>query len=305
LKNAVQGKKHLPFKASHIEEWVLNALPVLTFNKERLMPRSGANQSLLGKKVMLVGCGSVGGEVADKLAASGVGHIHLCDPDSLSLNNLYRHILPPAFVSCPKTVALWLNLNSKYPWLEITGDMTKLLALRDRKTLSSFDLIIIAIGSPTQERMFHDYLIKEKIKVPVINTWVEGYGVGGHSVLDIPGTPGCLRCAYVDPENFSRGLSSNLNFLATNQDLTRNHAGCGDAFLPYSYTSSTLTALITVDLAVKYLSHRVNVSSRVSWKGSSEDAIKYGFVLSERYHAFNRSLEILPLYNPECDICNG
>ncbi|HBX4416843.1 MULTISPECIES: ThiF family adenylyltransferase [Enterobacteriaceae] len=305
LKNAVQGKKHLPFKASHIEEWVLKALPVLTFNKERLMPRSGANQSLLGKKVMLVGCGSVGGEVADKLAASGVGHIHLCDPDSLSLNNLYRHILPPAFVSCPKTVALWLNLNSKYPWLEITGDMTKLLALRDRKTLSTFDLIIIAIGSPTQERMFHDYLIKEKIKVPVINTWVEGYGVGGHAVLDIPGTPGCLRCAYVDSDNFSRGLSSNLNFLATNQDLTRNHAGCGDAFLPYSYTSSTLTALITVDLAVKYLSHRVNVSSRVSWKGSSEDAIEYGFVLSERYHAFNRSLEILPLYNPECDICNG
>ncbi|WP_318351667.1 hypothetical protein [Klebsiella pneumoniae] len=41
-----------------------------------------------------------------------------------------------------------------------------------------YDLIIIAIGAPTQERLFHDYLIKEKINVPVINTWVEGYGIG-------------------------------------------------------------------------------------------------------------------------------
>lgn len=304
LKNVIKGRKHLPFKEIHLGSWVLKALPVLTFNKERLMPRSGANQSLLGKKVMLIGCGSVGGEVADKLAASGVGHISLYDPDLLSLNNLYRHILPPSYVSCPKTLALWHSLNSKYPWLEVRSFDNRLLALRDSTILSSFDLIIIAIGSPTHERIFHDYLLKEKIKVPVINTWVEGYGVGGHAVLDIPKTKGCLRCAYVDPSDFSRGLASNLNFLAPNQNLTKNHAGCGDAFLPYTYIASTQTALITVDLAIKYLNHRVHVSSRVSWKGSSKDAIEGGFKLSERYQAFDRSLEVLPLHNPECDICN-
>jgi hypothetical protein len=81
---------------------MLEPFIVLTFNKERIMPRSGAEQSLTSKKVMLVGCGSVGGDIADKLAASGVGHIDLYDPDTLSLNNLYRHILPPQYVSFHK-----------------------------------------------------------------------------------------------------------------------------------------------------------------------------------------------------------
>ncbi|QMD46912.1 ThiF family adenylyltransferase [Citrobacter freundii] len=304
LKSPVKGRKHLPFKGSHLVEWELTPLEVSTFNQDRLMPRSGAEQSLLRKKVLLVGCGSVGGEIADKLAASGIGYITLCDPDCLSLNNLYRHILPPAYVSSRKSLALWHSLTSKYPWITIEHYTDRLLELRHRAFLSQFDIIIIAIGSPTHERLFHDYLIKEKIYTPVINTWVEGYGIGGHAVLDIPAQKGCLRCAYVDPSDFSRGLASNLNFLAPNQDLTKNHAGCGDAFLPYTYIASTQTALITADLAAKYLLGKVNDSSKVSWKGSPVDASENGFKLSDRYQAFNRSLEILPLYNTECDICN-
>ncbi|EPU7556576.1 ThiF family adenylyltransferase, partial [Enterobacter hormaechei] len=304
-KNSSKGRKTLPFKHSHMAEWTLEPVIVLTFNKERIMPRSGAEQSLTSKKVMLVGCGSVGGDVADKLAASGVGHIDLYDPETLSLNNLYRHILPPQYVSFHKPSALWHSLTSKYPWLEIGSYTGKLLDLRRRDLLMKYDLIIIAIGAPTQERLFHDYLIKEKINVPVINTWVEGYGIGGHAVLAIPGTKGCLRCSYVDPADFSRGLASNLNFLAPNQDLTKNHAGCGDAFLPYSYIASTQTALITANLGVQYLLNKIRESSRVSWKGSSEDAIANGFKLSGRYYAFTRILEVLPLFNEECDICNG
>ncbi|ELZ9578513.1 ThiF family adenylyltransferase [Klebsiella pneumoniae] len=304
-KNSCKGRKTLPFKQSHLTEWILEPIEVLTFNKERLMPRSGAEQSLLNKKVMLVGCGSVGGDIADKLAASGVGHLDLYDPDTLSLNNLYRHILPPIYTSFHKSQALWHSLTSKYPWLEVEKYTNTLLDLRNRKLLMEYDLIVIAIGAPTQERLFHDYLIKEKINVPVINTWVEGYGIGGHAILEIPETKGCLRCAYVDPVDFSRGLASNLNFLAPNQELTRNHAGCGDAFLPYTYIASTQTALITADLGVKYLLGKIRESSRVSWKGSAEDAIENGFKLSGRYHTFTRTLEVLPLLNDACDICNG
>ncbi|EFA4637624.1 ThiF family adenylyltransferase, partial [Escherichia coli] len=120
-KNSGKGRKTLPFKHSHLTEWTLEPIKVLTFNKERIMPRSGAEQSLTSKKVMLVGCGSVGGDIADKLAASGVGHIDLYDPDTLSLNNIYRHILPPQYVSFNKSYALWHSLTSKYPWLEIGG----------------------------------------------------------------------------------------------------------------------------------------------------------------------------------------
>ena len=55
---------------------------------------------------------------------------------------------------------------------------SELLSLRYENILNTFDLIIIAIGSPTQERIFHDYCIKNSVETAVINTWVEGYGIG-------------------------------------------------------------------------------------------------------------------------------
>ena len=53
---------------------------VRLFNKERVMPRSGAIQELQNKKVLLVGCGSVGSQIANQLASTGIGHITLSDP---------------------------------------------------------------------------------------------------------------------------------------------------------------------------------------------------------------------------------
>lgn len=305
LKSTINSKKNLPLTIEKLKDWNLKAVIVSTFNKEKLMPRSGAEITLQDKKVLLVGCGSVGGEIADKLAASGIGDLVLCDPDYFSLNNLYRHILPIDFVPLSKAMGLKLQLSNKYPWIKVNYSTELLLNLRNNNLLKDFDLIIIAIGSPTHERLFHDFLLKNKITVPVIYSWVEGYGIGGHAILDIPNVKGCMRCAYTNPINFTRGLSSNLNFLADNQNLTKNHAGCGDAFLPYTFIASTQTAIIAVDLAVKYLRKKVDISSKVSWKGCSDDAISLGFKINDRYHLFTESLVALPLYNKGCDICNG
>ena len=180
-----------------------------------------------------------------------------------------------------------------------------MLEFRNDSILNTYDLIIIAIGSPTKERIFHDYCIKNGVETAVINTWTEGYGIGGHAVLDIPEQKGCLRCAYVDNKNLCRGLVSNLNFLKPNQDLTKNLSGCGNAFLPYSNLSAIQTANITTDLALKYLQGKILSSSKVSWKGCSIDAQNENLALTDRYHAFSQSLLITPLLNPECDICNA
>ncbi|ENX46874.1 ThiF family adenylyltransferase [Acinetobacter pittii] len=304
LKNNIKSKKGLPLNREHLEFWELKAMNVRLFNKERVMPRSGAIQELQNKKVLLVGCGSVGSQIANQLASTGIGHLTLSDPETFSLDNLYRHTLAAHYISWPKTWGLQTELSNKYPWLEVQVMFSELLSLRYENILNTFDLIIIAIGSPTQERIFHDYCIKNSVETAVINTWVEGYGIGGHAVLDIPDSKGCLRCAYVDPIDFSRGLGSNLNFLKPNQNLTKNLAGCGNAFLPYSNLSALQTALITSNLAIKFLMGQLHSSSKVSWKGSDFDVIQAGFQVTDRYTQFAKSLEILPLLNSGCDLCN-
>lgn len=305
LKNNQSGKKRLPLTIEELLFWDLAPIDVSLFNKERLMPRSGANYALKDKKVLLVGCGSVGCEIADKMAATGIGRLDLSDPDMFSLDNMFRHSLSLDYVGYHKTSGLAFQLSRKYPWLETKGIFSvPLLKFRDKARLEEYDLIIVAIGSPTHERIFHDFMCKEGVRTPVINTWVEGYGVGGHATIDIPSSRGCMSCAYVDIENMSRGLSSNLNFLKDNQNIAKNHAGCGTAFLPYNYISSTQTALIASMIATRYLQGNLNESSRISWKGDATDAISEGFEMTDRYYAFMRSLEFLPLYNDFCDRCN-
>ena len=298
-------KKTLPTTENALSGWKISAVEVRLFNKDLVMPRSGAIKALSEKSVMLIGCGSVGSEIAQKIASSGVGELTLCDPDKFTLDNLYRHTLTRHWIGAKKSNALGIDIGFKYPWIRTRGFDSKLLGLRNKKVLSSYDLIIVAIGSPTHERLFHDYLLMDQVDTPVIYTWLEGYGVGGHAILDLPSRKGCLRCAYVDLNTICRGLASNLNFFEPNQNLTVNHAGCGDLFLPYNALSSAQTAIIATNLAVKCLVGKIIESSKISWKGDSTDARDAGFYLSHRYEHFTKSLEVLPLYNEYCDICNG
>lgn len=296
--------KTFPLKLESFTEWNIEACSIKLFDKSSLIPRGGAFCDLQDKHVLLVGCGSVGGYIADQLASCGLGNLTLVDSDTLSIENIYRHYLPIEYLHQYKTIGLQFRITTKYPWVNVIPADGCLLELRNDSIINRYDLIIIAIGSPTKERIFHDYCIKNEVETAIINTWTEGYGVGGHAVLDIPEQKGCLRCAYVDNENLCRGLVSNLNFLKPNQDLTRNLSGCGNAFLPYSNLSAIQTASITTDLALKFLQGNVKDSSKVSWKGSDLEALNENLELTDRYSSFSKSLLVTPLLNPECNICN-
>lgn len=298
------GKKSLPRTRERINNWSVAPISVTIFNKERLMPRSGADLTLEDKSVLVVGTGSVGGEITYKLGGAGVGKLVLSDPDLYTIDNIYRHVLMDRYLNCNKAAALCHSLHAKYPWINATYLDSTLLNLRNKQQLSSYDLIVIAIGSPTHERLFHDYLIENKIETPVINTWLEGYGIGGHAILDIKDSLGCLRCAYVDNQTGERGLSSNLNFVEPNQDLTVNHAGCGELFLPYNAVSAAQTALIATNLAIGALTGTITISSKASWKGDSYTCESSGFTVTHRYTVFEKSLQVLPLHNEECDLCH-
>ena len=298
------GKRTLPLKYTNLKDWWIKPIRVTVFNKERVLPRGGASTSLSDKSVLLVGCGSVGGEIAYKLASSGVGELVLVDPDNFSLDNIYRHVLDECLIGIGKALGLSLRIKSKHPWTKCRHFSNRLLDFRHKDILQNFDVMVIAIGSPTHERLFHDFLVENSILLPVINTWVEGYGVGGHATLDLPRSKGCLRCAYIDQSDLSRGLASNLNFLEPNQDVTVNHAGCGDLFLPYSTLNAAQTAIIAADLAIGCLSGVVSESCKVSWKGDASDAQKAGLQTTHRYQVFEKSLQRLPLYDKHCDICN-
>ncbi len=63
------------------------------FSRTELLFGEEAMQKLYKSKVIVFGVGGVGGYVVEALARSGVGEIHICDNDTVSLTNINRQIL--------------------------------------------------------------------------------------------------------------------------------------------------------------------------------------------------------------------
>ena len=297
----------LPASGAEAEagRWTPTPYRVRSLSRGSVVPRGGGSLELGKKSVLLIGCGSVGGELAMRLTSAGVGRLTASDPDTFSEENLYRHVLSVKDIGRLKTVALARDMALRHPWAELTSWCKRLEELRDPTVLQQFDLVVIAIGSPTVERVFAEYCRHENVGVPVINCWLEGYGIGGHAILVMPGAKGCWHCAYVDPQTLTRGLTSNLNFLKPGQVVMRNLGGCGTQFLPYSGIAASCTATMAADLSVRFLAGEVTTSSKVSWKGGDAEAMRASREVTWRYRHFGESLRILPLHNENCDLCGG
>ncbi len=301
------SKSSLPTSADEAEagRWTATPYRVRSLSRGSLVPRGGGSLDLSSKSILLVGCGSVGSDLALRLTSAGVGHLTVSDPEKFLEENLYRHTLSVKDIGRLKTEALAEEIVRKHPWAEAVPSRKSLQDLRDSAALRKFDLVIIAIGSPNVERVFAEFCIHEQVCVPIINCWLEGYGIGGHAIIAVPGTKGCWHCAYVDPKTLTRGLVSNLNFLAPDQVVMRNHGGCGTQFLPYSGIAAGYTASIASDLAVRFLEGQVTKSLKVSWKGADVEARRASLAVTRRYRHFTESLRILPLHDRNCDLCGS
>ena len=295
----------LPSSEAESRSWTATPYRVRSLSQASLVPRGGGSLDLKSKSVLLVGCGSVGSEVALRLTSAGVGRLTVADRDIFSEENLYRHVLSLKDIGLPKAAALANEITAKHPWAKVTVRYKWLEDLRDPADLQRFDLVIVAIGAPTAERVFAEHCRQEAVGVPVMNCWLEGHGIGGHAILAKPGTKGCWHCAYVDVKEFKRGLTSNLNFLEPGQVVMRDQGGCGSQFLPYSGIAASLTATMAADLAVRFLAGEVTASSKVSWKGGDAELKRASSRVTWRYRHFIDSLRILPLRNQHCDLCGG
>ncbi|MDP1756527.1 MAG: ThiF family adenylyltransferase [Pseudohongiella sp.] len=194
--------------------------------------RGGASLELLGKHVAILGCGAVGSVVADTLAAAGVGKLTLVDADEYSEDNVFRHVLDPAYIGFPKTWGLKHQLERRYPGLTVDAvDVTAQHWLA-RTPLTGFDGVVLAFGAPSVERSFARAFRSQEHKMPVVFTWLEALDLGGHSVLMWTHEPGCLDCLYRDEEG-TPCLHPRTSFLEPNQHVTRNLTGCASVFVPY------------------------------------------------------------------------
>ena len=219
---------------------------------EFMRERGGADLALATKRIAVLGCGSVGSEVADALASSGVGNLVLVDSDDLGVENVFRHVLGRDMLGQDKVAGVEKELMRKYPGVIVAARNQMAQPWLRNGGPQQVDGIIIAIGVPTVEREFMRYLRGSGATIPVVLTWLEPLDLGGHAVGLSTTGQGCLDCLYRDDEG-AASLYPRISFLASGQVVTKNLTGCASTFIPYGAIQSRRTALLAAELMLDLL----------------------------------------------------
>ena len=288
--------------------WGITSYAIIRHNKEYLLERGGAETNLNDKKVCVIGCGSVGGEIASMLAKSGVGELVLVDDDSFEADNIYRHRLGGSSLDfqnststddaiMPKKVsALASSLQSDTPYLKIKQKPVKFDEITGSTDLLNSDVVIVAVGSPSTN-LYINHKLKQLNVKKVVFCWNEASGYGGHSVaIDLDKS--CLECLYTDDNGFSMG--NRLSLVKAGQNISKNLTGCAGVFTPFSYLDSSQTAAAASKQCVNLLLGD-NHPQAISWKG--ED--RYGLKVTDRFNTMPLKEEIGLECSKTCRVCNG
>ena len=100
-------------------------------------------QRLKSARVLIVGAGGLGAPAALYLAAAGVGHLVLVDPDVVDRSNLQRQVLyAEADIGAPKVQAAAARLAGLNPHVAITGVQARFEAANAAELVSGVDLVL-------------------------------------------------------------------------------------------------------------------------------------------------------------------
>lgn len=257
-------------------------LGVCRNDSEYLIKRGGIFTDIKDKKVLIVGCGSIGGYLASELVKAGISNICLVDKDRLSPDNIYRHLLGLEFVGQYKTKAIIKHLENNIPYIRMKSfeDNIENLIENYKLDFEEFDLIISATGNHNVNRWINNYCIDDNISVPVIYLWNEVLGIGNHALFIDRKNKGCFECLIGLDEN---GLYDKTSYCKRGQVFTKKYNGCHSTFLPFGSIHSLKTVAMGVELSLKYFNGEIEENCLISQKGEDIYMKKEGLLTSDRY----------------------
>jgi molybdopterin-synthase adenylyltransferase len=118
---------------------------LLRYSRHILLPEIGIDgqQKLLAAHALIVGAGGLGAPVSLYLAASGVGHLTICDDDKVDLTNLQRQIVHfTDAIGEPKVESARRTLSRINPDVQVTAIAERVTGERLDQLVESANVVI-------------------------------------------------------------------------------------------------------------------------------------------------------------------
>lgn len=202
------------------------------------------SKTLAGLRVGLIGCGTIGGYLAEMLAKAGAGTVGgkltLVDMGSFEPGNLGRHRLGFNALMMSKAEAMCEELRRVAPGIDavaVVGDAKE-------ADLGPLDLLIDATG----EQGLTDWLTwKHSDKVPFLSAWIEGAGVAVRALLKANPAQACARCVSQPP------LRDQYRVFDTPPKIVLKGHGCEGLYVPFPASVSVQAAALAMEMVQAWL----------------------------------------------------
>lgn len=227
------------------------------------------SKTLKNKRIMQVGVGAIGGYLADGIVKIGAGisedidcdhKLLLVDRDTLSPDNLGRHILGYRFLSFPKTVAMKECIEEQYgkhfPNIISINSSIDLLTDNEINKQNTLNLVIDATGSLEVA----EYINEQVLRIPlaqrphVLHLWIYGNGECVQGLWVDPevreNLGGCINCLHLS------GYKKNDPDLSPLKDIDFQKIvveGPCAAYTPYAVSAGMNAASLGIDMILEWL----------------------------------------------------
>jgi len=165
----------------------------------RFAPLGRAGQAnLVSARVLVCGCGALGGVLAQTLFRAGVGELVLVDRDVVETSNLPRQVLfdeRHAAAGTPKALAARETLERSGGPTALQAHVLHLDARNLELVAEDVDLVVDGLDNLETRYLLNDFCVERGLP------WIYA-GVVGSAGLVLPILPGrsaCLRCLFPSP----------------------------------------------------------------------------------------------------------
>jgi hypothetical protein len=227
----------------------------------------GRMKNLAGKRIVLIGCGTVGGFLAQHLAQSGAGaeggRLLLVDDDTLQGANLGRHLLGAPYLTWNKAEACADFLRQQLPHLDIGSSSDSVM--KQVGILGRYGLCIDATGEEALSIALNEHAVRRRPDFPpMLHVWIEGNGAAAVGFMSHDPEFACFKCLKVD-------LAGQKRFRLLRDGIEveagRNLA-CGDAhYIPFPVSRAASAAGLACDMVLDW----ANGDERHRWRSVTMD----------------------------------
>lgn len=208
------------------------------------------------KRVLVLGCGSLGSPIIELMARAGIGNITIVDPDLFLPENCSRHVLGLSSAYSGKATQLADLLSREIPGVSVQG--VRALAsswVSDRVSPDMFDLVVDCTGESSVRALLSQYRHSAFQGTPIMHAWLEPFCAAAHAVL--------VGTADVWPMSDPADALVNA---AEWPELTKHEIpACGAGFHPYGVADTWQAAGFAAERILGVLDRSAEASAIWSW----------------------------------------